>query len=151
MLGYKGRWDKLKPPDDFGRGESALGQGASSLMAMRRDAAEAAKKNNDPHFTTEEIAEVLGKDAEEFLSCMVVVEAIIADPKPYMGLRAGVEAVRLAALRTKIGAKAQLYKSNAVGNPDLRKRKDVLMCMYDALLENIQTLKLTAKFGQEIN
>lgn len=120
-------------------------------IARRIQATQAAKKYNDPHFTIEEIAEVLGKDADEFLACMEVVEAMIADPHNYTGARAGVEAVRLSALRTKLGMKAQLYKSAAVGNADLRKRKDVLMCMYDALLENINCLKGMAKYEREIN
>lgn len=117
---------------------------------QRMKAVEAAKRNNDPHFTMDEIGAALGQDAGEFLDCMELVEAIIADPHNYTGARAGVEALRLSALRTRIGAKAQMYKSASVGNADLRKRKDVLMTMYDALLENINCLKGMAKYEREI-
>lgn len=109
-----------------------------------------AQKENDPEFTVEQIAEALGRDADEFLACMEVVQAMIDNPHQYTGVRAGIEATRLAALRTKIGMKAQMYKSASVGNPDLRKRKDVLMTMYDGLVENINCLKAMAKYEREI-
>lgn len=133
-------------------------QEASEMMGMeRRPLASSplnkmkAQKEANPEFTVDEIASALGRDSEEFLNCMAVVEAIIDNPAQYTGVKAGIEATRLAALRTKIGAKAQMYKSAAVGNADLRKRKDVLMTMYDALLENINTLKGMAKYERDIN
>lgn len=109
-----------------------------------------AQKESNPEFTVDEIASALGRDSEEFLKCMALVEAIIDDPASYTGVRAGITATQLAGLRTKIGAKAQMYKSASVGNPELRKRKDVLMTMYDALLENINTLKGMAKYERDI-
>lgn len=119
---------------------------------MRAAAAESARKANTPIFTVEQIANALGDDAEEFVACMKMVEAIIANPGDYMGIRAGLEAARLAAYRTKIGMKAQMYKSASVGsqNAHLRPRKDVLMCLYEALLENINTLKGLAKYEREV-
>lgn len=125
-------------------------QRRSTMEQMRRDTANKAKQNNDPHFTVEEIAEALGQDAKEFLDCMAIVEAIIADPASYTGAKAGITATKLAGLRTKIGAVAQMYKSASVGNPELRKRKDVLMTMYDALIENINTLKSMTRYERDI-
>lgn len=120
------------------------------LDEMRQAASEAARKNSSPAFTVDEIAKVLGEDADEFIACMRLVDAIIENPGVYTGVKAGLEASRLAAYRTRIGAKAQMYKSAAVGNADLRKRKDVLMTMYDSLLENINTLKGLARYEREV-
>lgn len=122
----------------------------SPLERARKDASAKAKAAENPHFTVEEIALVLGDDAAEFLECMKVADTIIDDPRHYTGILAGLEASRLAALRMKIGAKAQMYKSASVGNAELRRRKDVLMTMYDALLENINCLKGLARYEREV-
>lgn len=116
----------------------------------RMKAAEAAKRTNNPHITIEEIADALGNDSEDFLAAMAIIDDLVANPASYSGARAAVEATRLSAIRTRIGATAQIYKTLAVGNADLRKRKDVLMVMYDALIENIQCLKTLAKYEREI-
>ena len=120
-----------------------------SLEDMRRDAASKVRKAEDVHVTTEEIALCLGDDAEEFLEVRKLVEKIMDDPSQFSGLRAGLAASRLAAVRFKIGTKAQVYKKLSVGNADLRVRKDLLMTMYDALIENINTLKGLARYERE--
>lgn len=119
---------------------------------MRQAAAESARKTNSPKFSVEDISIALGDDAEEFIAVMRVVSDIIENPHDYTGIRAGIEATKLAAYRTKIGMKAQMYKSASVGsqNAHLRPRKDVLMCLYEALLENINTLKGLAKYEREV-
>ncbi len=95
--------------------------------------------------TIDKIKETLGDEASEFIDAMKVVQAIIERPQDYTGMKAIVEATRLAALRTKIGAKAQWYKTNGDKSLDNRKKKDVLMAMYASLEENIQTLKLAGR------
>jgi len=55
-----------------------------------------------------------------------------------------IHAAKLAALRTKLGARAQYYKTSEKSILQ-RRRKDLLMLMFTALEENINTLKLLGK------
>lgn len=93
----------------------------------------------------EEIYAVLGpNEAREFLDVMAIVQDIIDFPERYSGLKALVTATKLAAVRTKIGQRAQFYKTSDK-TISTRKRKDLLMAMYSGLEENINTLKLQGK------
>lgn len=121
----------------------------SPLIAMREEATAKAKAHADQQFSAEEIVKVMGNDAEEFLSCMATVEAIISDPRAYTGAQAIVEANRLAALRTKIGIKSQMYKT-AEKSLIQRQRKDIFFTLYHSLEENINCLKLLGKYEMEV-
>lgn len=90
------------------------------------------------------IYDAMGEDAKEFIDAMSIVQAIIDDPHAFHGKRAAVEANRLAALRTLIGVKSQYYKTAEKSIRNTKKR-NVLMTMYQALEENINTLKLLAR------
>lgn len=105
-------------------------------------------ETTDAVITIDAIREAMGEEAEEFLQAMEIVNMIIATPDNFAGKRAATEAARLAALRTVIGVKAQYYKTadRSIKNT---KRKNVLMTMYQALEENINTLKLLSKMGAE--
>jgi hypothetical protein len=103
----------------------------------------------DVVMTVELIKEAMGDEAEEFLQAMEVIDAIIANPNAFHGRKAAVEANRLAALRTKIGVKAQYYKTANKTLPNAKKR-NVLMTMFTALEENINTLKILAKIESSI-
>lgn len=99
---------------------------------------------DDVELTMEDIYSCLGLDGKEFIDCMVVVQAIIDDPRDFIGNAGALEAARLAGLRTKIGTKVQYYKT-AAKSVVQRKRKDQLFSMYHSLEENINTLKLLAR------
>jgi len=103
----------------------------------------------DTVLTVDLIKDAMGEEAEEFLQAMQVIDAIIADPGGFHGKRALVEANRLAALRTKIGVKAQYYKTaeKSIRNT---KRRNVLMTMFTALEENINALKLLGRIEASI-
>jgi hypothetical protein len=99
----------------------------------------------DVEVTLEEIAGCLSKEEfVEFTQAMAVVQDILDDPSRYVGSRALVEAARLAAIRTKIGARAQYYKV-AEKSITQRRRKDLMLTMFAALEENINTLKLLGR------
>lgn len=95
-----------------------------------------------------ELDEILGvlssQEYEEFKSCMEVVQRILERPNALMGSEALVAAAKLAALRTKIGVRAQYYKTSEKSVLQ-RRRKDLLMLMFSALEENINTLKLLGR------
>ena len=99
----------------------------------------------DLEVSSEEILAVLGREEyDEFMKVMQIVQGIIDHPEQYVGSKALVEAARLAAIRNKIGMRGQYYKTAA--RTDLsRKRKDLLLTMYAALEENINTLKLLGR------
>jgi hypothetical protein len=80
----------------------------------------------------------------EFSACMDIVQKILDRPNAMMGSEALVAAAKLAALRTKIGARAQYYKTTDKSIIQ-RRRKDLLMVMFTALEENINTLKLLGR------
>lgn len=101
--------------------------------------------DGDVEVTLDEIAGCLsGEEFEEFSRAMAVVQDILDNPSSYVGSRALVEAARLAAIRTKIGARAQYYKV-AEKSIIQRRRKDLMLTMFSALEENINTLKLLGR------
>lgn len=105
-------------------------------------------ETTDTILTVDAIRDAMGEEAEEFLQAMEIINMIIANPDNFAGKRAANEAARLAGLRTVIGVKAQYYKTadRSIKNT---KRKNVLMTMYQALEENINTLKLLSRMGPE--
>jgi hypothetical protein len=95
--------------------------------------------------TLDEVAGCLSREEfEEFSKAMAVVQDILDDPSRYVGSRALIEAARLAAIRTKLGARAQYYKV-AEKSMIQRRRKDLMLTMFSALEENINTLKLLGR------
>lgn len=95
--------------------------------------------------TIEDIYDALGnKEGEEFARVMMIVDDIIDNPNKYTGHQALRSAAVLAAHRTRISLRAQLYKTTDKSIVT-RRRKDLLMSMYQALEENINTLKLLGK------
>lgn len=104
----------------------------------------------DVHVTLEEIFAVLTRDEyAPFIDAMMVVEDIIDNPSKYVGSQALVSAARLAALRTKIGIRAQYYKTSEKSITQ-RRRKDLLLTMFSALEENINTLKLLGRIESKM-
>lgn len=95
-----------------------------------------------------ELDEIVGvlssEEYEEFKNCMNIVQRILDQPNALMGSEALVAAAKLAALRTKLGVRAQYYKT-AERSILQRRRKDLLMLMFTALEENINTLKLLGR------
>lgn len=92
-----------------------------------------------------EIAGALSaEEYREFSDCMSIVQRILDQPHAMMGSEALVAAAKLAALRTKLGARAQYYKTSEKSILQ-RRRKDLLMLMFTALEENINTLKLLGR------
>lgn len=101
--------------------------------------------NGDVEVTLDEIAGCLSSEEfREFAWVMATVQDILDNPSTYVGSRALVEAARLAAIRTKIGARAQYYKV-AEKSIIQRRRKDLMLTMFSALEENINTLKLLGR------
>jgi hypothetical protein len=93
----------------------------------------------------DEVAGALSSDEfKEFSDCMAIVQRILDQPNAMMGSEALIAAAKLAALRTKLGARAQYYKTSEKSILQ-RRRKDLLMLMFTALEENINTLKLLGR------
>lgn len=93
----------------------------------------------------DEVLGILGREEyDEFESCMKIVQMILDNPNAMIGSQALIYAAKLAALRTKIGMRAQYYKTSDKSIIQ-RRRKDLLMAMFTALEENINTLKLLGK------
>lgn len=96
--------------------------------------------------TMEEILGVLGKEEyKEFEEVMAVCASILEEPTKFVGMHSLIVAAKLASIRTKIGARAQYYKTAPDKSITTRRRKDLLMTMYAALEENINTLKLLGR------
>lgn len=95
-----------------------------------------------------ELDEIVGvlssEEYSEFKNCMEIVQRILDKPNALMGSEALVAAAKLAALRTKLGVRAQYYKTSEKSIMQ-RRRKDLLMLMFTALEENINTLKLLGR------
>jgi hypothetical protein len=95
-----------------------------------------------------DLDEVMGalssQEYEEFAACMEIVQKILDRPNAMMGSEALIAPAKLAALRTKIGARAQYYKTSDKSILQ-RRRKDLLITMFTALEENINTLKLLGR------
>ena len=95
--------------------------------------------------TFDEVLAALGEEeANEFTEAMRKIQNIIDNPTSMTGIRAIHGANQLAALRTKIGLRAQYYKTQ---KPTMttKRRKNLLLTMYNALEENINTLKLLGR------
>lgn len=93
----------------------------------------------------EEIIGVLGKEEyKELEEALTICQTILEDPTHFVGMQSLITATKLAAIRTKIGTRAQYYKT-ADKTLISRRRKDLLMTMYSALEENINTLKLLGR------
>jgi hypothetical protein len=99
---------------------------------------------NEMILSKEDIYEVLGEEALSFILILNTMEDMIADPTKYVGQKAVLEAIRLAAYRTRIGASANWLKSQE-RDIKTRRRKDLLISMENNLLENINCLKLAGK------
>jgi len=99
--------------------------------------------------TLDILRDCLGEDNAEFIRVMEVVQHLIENPESFHGPKALITAVQLAALRTKISMKAQYYKTakpkGEVNILQNRRRKDILLSMYSALEEDINTLKLMGR------
>lgn len=101
---------------------------------------------DDVEVSMEEILGVLGKEEySEFEEVMTVCDAILSDPTKFIGFQSLVTAAKLSAIRTKIGNRAQYYKTVNDKSMLTRRRKDLLMAMYSSLEENINTLKLLGR------
>ena len=94
------------------------------------------------------ITSMMGDKAEEFLECLRIVEDIINNPDQYLGMQAIKAANTLAAYRTLMIVKSQIFKrkSAVMGDQD-KFVNDIWKNMYEALAENINALKLAGKGG----
>ena len=94
------------------------------------------------------INELMGDKGEEFIECMKVVQDIIDNPDHYVGGQAMKYANKLAAYRTMMIVKSQFYKrkSSLMSEKD-KFVNDIWKTMYEALAENINVLKISAKAG----
>jgi len=92
------------------------------------------------------ITAMMGDKADEFLECLRIVEDIIENPEHYVGMQAIKSANLLAGYRTLMIVKSQVFKrkSAVMGDQD-KFVNDIWRTMYEALSENINTLKLAAK------
>lgn len=103
----------------------------------------------DTELTVEEISDVLGpKEAEEFLAVMRHVMDIIEHPESIVGDKSLILAAQLAGYRTVIGVRAQVYKT-AEKSLTQRRRKDLMLTLFSALEENINTLKLLGRMQRQ--
>jgi len=89
---------------------------------------------------------MMGDKADEFLECLRIVEDIVQNPEHYVGMQAIKSANILAGYRTLMIVKSQVFKrkSAIMGDQD-KFVNDIWKTMYEALAENINTLKLAAK------
>ena len=92
------------------------------------------------------IAQNMGDRSAEFIECMKLVQDIIDNPNHYVGAQAIKYANLLAAYRTQMIIKSQAFKrkSSLMSESD-KLVNDIWKTMYEALQENINTLKLSAK------
>ena len=92
------------------------------------------------------LAELMGDKSEEFIECMRIVQDIIDNPNSYVGSQAIKYANILAAYRTLMIVKSQSFKRKSTMMSEKDKFvNDIWKTMYEALLENINVLKLAAK------
>jgi hypothetical protein len=104
--------------------------------------------------TLDEVLYCLGQEeAEEFVDVMRYVNKIIDNPESISGLSAIHMANRLAALRLKIGLRAQHYKAYYSQDKSMttKRRKYLTETMYHALEENINTLKLLGRVDAHLS
>ena len=103
---------------------------------------------NDIVVDTDYIRDAMGGEAEEFIEVMRIVGDIIENPNHYLGIQASKCATILAAYRTQMIVKSQAYKRRSARMTETDKlRNDIWKTLYQALEENINTLKLSAKGG----
>ena len=101
--------------------------------------------DQDIEVSFDEVLEALGEEeAEEFTDAMKKIQYIIDNPTTVTGIKALHGANQLAALRTKLGLRAQYYKTQKP-TVTVKRRKNLLLTMYSALEENINTLKLLGR------
>jgi hypothetical protein len=94
------------------------------------------------------IRELMGDKSEEFIQTMKVVQDIIDNPDHYVGGQAMKYANLLAAYRTMMIIKSQIYKrKSSIMSEQDKFVNDIWKTMYEALAENINVLKITAKVG----
>lgn len=92
------------------------------------------------------IKELMGDKGEEFIECMRIVDDIINNPDHYVGGQAMKYANKLAAYRTMMIVKSQMYKRKSSMMSERDKFvNDIWKTMYEALAENINVLKISAK------
>ena len=92
------------------------------------------------------LAEQMGDKAVEFLECMRIVQDIIDHPDSYLGHQALKYANILAAYRTTMIVKSQAFKrKSSMMNEQDKLVNDVWKTMYEALVENINVLKIIGK------
>lgn len=92
------------------------------------------------------IADNMGDRSGEFIECMRIVQDIIDNPSHYVGAQAIRYANVLAAYRTQMIIKSQAFKrrSSMMSEQD-KMVNDIWKTMYEALGENINVLKISAK------
>lgn len=96
----------------------------------------------------DKISEIMGDKAEEFIECMRIVQDIIDRPDHYVGGQAIKYANQLAAYRTVMIVKSQMYKRRSqIMSEEDKFTNDIWKTMYEALSENINVLKLSARNG----
>ena len=101
---------------------------------------------NDIVVDTNYIRDAMGDEAEEFIEVMRIVGDIIENPNHYLGIQASKCATILAAYRTQMIVKSQAYKRRSSQMTETDKlRNDMWKTLYQALEENINTLKLCAR------
>jgi len=100
------------------------------------------------YIDVDKISEMMGDQAEEFIECMKIVQDIIERPETYVGGQAIRYANQLAAYRTTMIIKSQMFKrkSSLMSEQD-KFINDIWKTMYEALGENINVLKLSARTG----
>lgn len=88
----------------------------------------------------------MGDKADEFIECIKIVEDIIENPDHYVGFQAIKYANKLAAYRTLMIVKSQMFKRRSTMMTEQDKFvNDIWKTMYEALTENINALKLAGK------
>ena len=92
------------------------------------------------------LANQMGDKADEFLECMRIVQDIIDNPDFYVGAQALKYANILAGYRTMMIVKSQAFKrKSSLMNDQDKFVNDVWKTMYEALVENINVLKIIGK------
>lgn len=94
------------------------------------------------------LASQMGDKAEEFLECMRIVQDIIDHPDSYVSLQALKYANILAGYRTVMIIKSQAFKrKSSIMSEQDKFVNDIWKTMYEALVENINVLKIIGKGG----
>ena len=102
--------------------------------------------SDNTQVSMDEVLGVLGKDEyKDFEEVMAFCDTILDDPTKFVGMASLIQAAKLAAIRTRVGMRAQYYKTVNEKTVSNRRRKDLLMTMYTALEENINTLKILGR------